>query len=470
MKGLTKEEFLEYTNSNGRNLLHEAAFFGEVGAVRELIKFCKNESISLDLKDSLGYTALELACVRGYRKLNTRLGQSDAEVEDSHLKSSNRSIIVKMLQNESPKNLLLLKNFKREANTPMHWAIYWSDKQLAQYLVQQNPLMLFSLNEDNLVPFEMAFKFRSKLVLKDNKELIDRLAMQVYPQVMSQGLKSLEVSSAGSTTQGLGYNSSTTGPVTAGPIKVYSTNYRAFEVGHLWLEESVVKTLPEMCEAYLIQKVMVFLLMNDRLEAFKKVMKKYTISPFKKKAILNNLNVLHFMTLFSQATTLKNFFKIDFEYEENKKFDWPTVLKIQTAYNLDTPAHLCCRYNRQEVFSELKHLKADLDVFNFRGWRPLDLAPIDSIFFKKERLEKIQHDRKKHTISTKKEVGDFWPSDELFALDMDYDYCFVVSRDKEDAKDSTLTQIFNGVNVDYQEKKEKEKRRRRKAFSNSTSV
>ena len=462
MKGLTKEEFLEYTNANGRNLLHEAAYFGEVGSVRELIQFCKKEAISLELKDARKYTALELACIRGFRKLDRKVGQSDAEVEESHKKPSPRSEIVKMLQQASPNNLLLLKSFKRKVNTPMHWAIYWADKYLAQYLAQQNPLLLFSLNQDKMVPFEMAFKFKSNLVKEYNRELIDQLVMGVYPEVMSRGLKSLggatpASSGVGSANQGLGYS---TGPKTLSgtTVKVFPPNYNAFEVGHLWLDEDVLKKLPGMAEAFLVQKVMVFLLMNDKLEEFVKVMKKYTISPFKRKGIMNNLNVIHFMTLYSQPNTLKRFFTINFEYEFNFKFEWPTVLKISTSDNLDTPAHLCCRYNRKEIFTEFKNLHVDLDAYNFRGWRPLDLAPLQSKFFNQERLEKIQEDRKKNTVITKKEVGDFWPSDELYAIDMEYDYCFVVSRDKEDTKDNTLTEIFKGVNVDYQVQKKEEER------------
>ena len=95
--------------------------------------------------------------------------------------------IAKMLLNASypgsaAKKIINIKYNKlpRKTNTPLHWAIYWADYDLAHLIIHENPKLLFFVNEDNLVPFDMCENVIANVLELKSKIVVDMLLNDIF--------------------------------------------------------------------------------------------------------------------------------------------------------------------------------------------------------------------------------------------------------------------------------------------------
>ena len=68
----------------------------------------------------------------------------------------------------------------KKTNTPLHWAIYWADYDLAHLIIHENPKLLFFVNEDNLVPFDMCENVIANILEMKSKIVVDMLLNDIF--------------------------------------------------------------------------------------------------------------------------------------------------------------------------------------------------------------------------------------------------------------------------------------------------
>ena len=63
---MTSKKLQSYKNTKGRNILHQAAYYGYFKIVADLLSFYEqDDTLNIYEQDEQGYTAFELVCVKG---------------------------------------------------------------------------------------------------------------------------------------------------------------------------------------------------------------------------------------------------------------------------------------------------------------------------------------------------------------------------------------------------------------------
>ena len=147
-----------------------------------------------------------------------------------------------------------------------------------------------------------------------------------------------------------------------------------------------------------------------------------------------------------------------FEGTKNKTVNYGTALSIPTDDNLDTPAHLCSKFDFIRGFRYLKKKGADPHAINLRGFSPLSLCPDDNLefgierkVFRHESMKKIFWDYQKDKFNSLT-----CTSTKLKGYDLPYIYCIVANYEPESAFSSIISNLlvslknrFNG-GITYQ--------------------
>jgi len=154
-------------------MIHIAAYRGSYSILEVLLSECKAEQVNINVRDTNGDTPLELACIRGFD------GNPDDIYEyDNGYKVSRRFRVTQMLleyKNGAGKQEITIKfdELKKGLNSPLHWAIYWTDIDLADIVYQECPEQIFWINKHDMIPFDMSgeketrfLELKSKLVKK----------------------------------------------------------------------------------------------------------------------------------------------------------------------------------------------------------------------------------------------------------------------------------------------------------------
>jgi hypothetical protein len=214
---------------------------------------------------------------------------------------------------------------------------------------------------------------------------------------------------------------------------------------------------------------MAFLVIEDKLDEYLDILKKFDISPFAP-VVLGKFNILHLAVIFSSSRFIRNLTNVDFYSMKKKarvKIDWREVCNIQTRSRLDNVLHLACRYSRIPVFKMFKALGVSLTCINIRGWKPLELAPGGSKFFNNEEqkqqrelfvklrkefiqeqknLSQLKGDTKKEKKKRKaamKKIEEL----RLDSYDVNYDYCVFARCDSNSVTKSTLYKLLENINT-----------------------
>lgn len=246
--------------------------------------------------------------------------------------------------------------------------------------------------------------------------------------------------------------------------KFYPKNYKKLEITN-------GEEIDPVCQAFLVQRVMAFLVIEDKLEEYIEILQMFDIAPFAP-VVLGKFNILHLAVVFSSSRFIKNFVNIKFFHmdkrgKERILINWEEVANIQTNSRLDNVLHMACRYNRIPVYNLFKSLGCSLTSINIRGWKPLELAPGTSKFFINEehnqkrelfvrlRNECIEEQKKLSQLKSdsKKEKKQFNAAMKrieelrLDSYDINYDYCIFANCDSNNVTKSTLYKLLESINT-----------------------
>jgi len=91
---------------------------------------------------------------------------------------------------EGKKKFLINRDTLRDRmNTPLHWAVYWTDIDTAERVFCEFPGQLFYSNKDEQIPFDMCNKISSKMKSLKSKLIVYYLLDDIYLFLQKNGMK-----------------------------------------------------------------------------------------------------------------------------------------------------------------------------------------------------------------------------------------------------------------------------------------
>jgi len=166
---------LSIKDYRNRNLLSNSAYRGSIQVMELLLEAHRKENIPINLLDMNKDDAIYLACIRGYQEIPKETYKSKDENGKDSVTSKRFQCVRMLLNYRNSKGVQELfinkKSLRKGLNSPLHWAIYWADLELAKLTYDCYPDQLFWINSDSYIPFDMCnqakdqlFEYKAKIV------------------------------------------------------------------------------------------------------------------------------------------------------------------------------------------------------------------------------------------------------------------------------------------------------------------
>jgi extradiol dioxygenase family protein len=183
---------------NKRNILHLAARRGSVEILEIILAEMKKNKINPATKDINGDTALDIACIRGFDNNENETYEDkfffpeNPEGQRSRKTSKRFQVIKRLLDfrdNNGKAAFLINRDTLRDRmNTPLHWAIYWSDIDTAERVFCEFPGQLFYSNNEEQIPFDMCNMIAIKMMSLKSKLIVYYLLDDIYLFLLKNGM------------------------------------------------------------------------------------------------------------------------------------------------------------------------------------------------------------------------------------------------------------------------------------------
>ena len=386
--------------------------------------------LSIKPRDNAGETPLDLACIRGFDQ------EDDQNYKKKRLEGGEEATyryhIVKMLLEQTDKNgkqLINIKyrNYQNGSNCPLHWTIYWADYHLSKLFIETNPRLLFLVNSQDCVPFDMALfgsnpAFESQAIIT-----VDFLLDLVYQVLINADKKMIDFKSffrkieedkknlARQMTEMPNSNEKTLASLFAVTSKkdknvvnnsleitknFFSKNeqeskntFKTMLIQRLkkhgkkvtdHSEEEPLEIYKETIElrqtaddrlTYYVQRIIGWYGYFSRASLLINLIKRFNISPFKQLA--SGWSIVHILIRENRYQLLEYFLKAKYKYREsNYEFDLKEVINIPTINYLNSPLHIAAMFNNYESFKLIYQTGlAEVYQLNQRCIKAIDLIP-----------------------------------------------------------------------------------------------
>jgi hypothetical protein len=182
---------------------------------------------------------------------------------------------------------------------------------------------------------------------------------------------------------------------------------------------------------------------------FLELTKKFKVSPFCRSSY--GRSTVHMLCLENQPEFLELILLPNYSYFNSKrKFEIKEAISLTSGFGVNTPIHHACLRNHFECFKLLFDMGAPLDVVNYRGWTPLQLA---------ESKDKFKDIKKEIKTKEMVECVSFEPInkldcsyEKLLKHNSRYHYCIVAVADHIDPEKTTVYKQLEHIQEDWKDK------------------
>ena len=192
-----RKKFLKLRNINQRTLLHIACQRGSIDILEIILHELREHKVNALTFDVNGDSPLDLACIRGFDVNETEKHKDenyypDAEIGFKSKYTSKRYQVVKRLLEYKDHNGKIVFDItkgtcRKRMNTPLHWAIYWTDLELAELVFCEFPAQIFFPNKDDMIPFDMCYQTQSKFLEKKSMIIVYYLLDDIFDWLNKHG-------------------------------------------------------------------------------------------------------------------------------------------------------------------------------------------------------------------------------------------------------------------------------------------
>lgn len=473
-----KNKILVIRNNVRRTLLHIACQRGCVEMVELLLKELKENGIRAMAHDENGDTPLTLAYIRGFGFSSSedymeKDKYPDRPVGQRNRKTSKRYQIVKRLidfRNHKDEVVFSIKDAcKPKKNTPLHWAIYWSDLNLVRITYFEFPAQIFMVNKDKLIPFDMCLECNSQFLQKRSMIIIYSLLDEIFSWLM----KNLNNEDFGKSTKD----------------KDPKLIQKRREIMEKYIKIKTVKQCDELIQSILnnetdedyqelnvlfsnaepkilnhqreitieeygkittfVQRIILWYAFFQSETKFLKLIETFHISPF---AISSKgMATIHLLCTENYHAFLKLILAPKYKYLNEEKdgvFDLTQAINVTTLNNHDTPLHLAAMGRNWRCFRLLHGLGADNHIQNYRGWVALQLADTKMNYFHKIKDKKKQ-DYKEQILNCDPIQQLLCSDKKLQIFDTKFQYCIIATADSANPQQTTVYKQLKNIQHHY---------------------
>ena len=134
-----KRKFLEIRDMRKRTMLHIACQRGSIPILDIILKELRENKVRALRHDVNGDTPLDLACIRGFDARENEMYKQ----EDGTYTSKRYQAVKRLLEYKDWNGKIVFDidktTIRKKMNTPLHWAIYWTDIDLAELVFCEFP-------------------------------------------------------------------------------------------------------------------------------------------------------------------------------------------------------------------------------------------------------------------------------------------------------------------------------------------
>jgi len=491
-----KSKILRQRDPNKKTLLHRSCEEGRVNITNRLIKMFLEEKLPLDSTDDSGSTPLDLACMQGF----------DLIEDQFHLNGPKRGgrfctyryHIVKALlevENSLKKKISSLdrQEYKNcTLNSPLHWAIYWGDYDLAELLIRENPLMLFMINKDDEIPFDMCYRSLNKAFYQLSILTIDNLLDIVFEAMIMSNRDLQNISnyfkSKGGSERIDGISQFLQREVEVdlisdicklfyqGQSKKSSKIFKELKKKRLEInrqdsekinkrseyqkilvhdERAILEPKGDLKRAYYFHRIVNWFAYFDRRIQLHELIQNCELNPFKINR--SGKSVVHVLAEEGRHELLDSILRMKFGYlDPRKRFSLQKSMLIPTRDYLNTPLHLAAMRGQKQVFRKiLEYQLGDVYQLNQRCITPIELAPksdanqlVDMSYWDNIRIElKRQEDEElRKMLDDKLFEGSY---NRITSVNVPYDYALFARCDSLNPSDSIIYKQMLKIQEEY---------------------
>lgn len=461
----------------------------------KLVQMYKQEGISLEQLDNSNSTPLELACIRGFDLIEDQIYLTGPLRAGRH--SSYRYFIVKILLESRDKNEKCLVTLERDKYrdhsiySPLHWAIYWGDFDLAELIIQENPLMLFMINRNDEIPFDMCYRAMNKAFYQMSILCIDSLLDMTFEAIMNSDPQMLNIKNyfknkdkieiinrvgmfvqresesnliftickhffEGESKKG----SKIFEELKERRLRSNRTNLQikvssGIKDIPIHEERSILEPEGVLMLPFYIHRVINWFAYFDRRHQLIELISKYHINPFKVNK--SGKSIVHVLAQEGRADLLSAILDLKYRYiSEKKVFSLAKSILIPTDDYLNSPLHLAAMNNHKQVFKVILQKNiGDVYQLNQRCITPIDLAPkidsnlmIDMSYWDSVRkeIQKQEDSNLAARLLDKKFVNSY---DRITSVRVPFDYAFIVRCDSLNISDSIVYKQMQKIQEEY---------------------
>lgn len=203
-----------------------------------------------------------------------------------------------------------------------------------------------------------------------------------------------------------------------------------------------VRSITRTPQSYIrkIQKICSYLIVFGDIDTLCKFYQAYSLSPFY--PCIGGNSYLHIACIRRNIDFLIKLTSIQYRLSKNstKTIDMNRALQVSTIDTLDTPFHLCAKFDFIRGFQYLKKLGAKFDDINLRGWSPLELARDTNLEFVLEKKDYRLQNIKRYISGTKQEAFNSLTcsNSKLKGYDIPYVYCIIAKNDVNPSRKEAL--------------------------------
>jgi ankyrin repeat protein len=364
-------------------------------------------------------TALDLACIRGFDHhcaetyLDENYFPNKPEGEKAFNTTKRFQIVKRLLEytdHEGRRPFLITNSsIKSGFNTPLHWAFYWADIDLVEILYKCNPALIFKINRNKQIPFDIALQARDKFTSQKSLFIIYYILGEIYIWLTKCGYNDQ--------VNDIEFSSDSVDVNHREEIKKFYFKLKTVEdckkkmdyilyneSAEEWEEDKALykkatltirhpvhglKDLEKNNISGFVQRIFLWFAFFKSETKFLKLMELFNCSPFDISS--QGRAPIHMVCQQGQHDFLALILIPTYKYEDSveEKFNLKTAANCVTDFNQNTALHTAAQSNKWKCYKKLKEIVygIDLQVDNFRGYNSVELSNPKLPYFKTMRKE-----------------------------------------------------------------------------------
>ena len=478
-------KILKMRDQRKRTPLHIVCQKGHLDLYHKVAKEHKKYGVSYDIEDDRGDTPLNLICSHGF---DIPFDLDEDAADSAQQTNTFNKVKTEIIKDLIDKGANIRAACKKNKNTPLHWCVYYGNYEGGIAIFESFPLIILAKNMDKQTPLEILLHGNMKTQFKRKAFALVHTIVQNFSRALFEYNEDFILNNANKDeiskfkaikefkNKGQAFNDiNLLAQLKRASMKnLFDTllAHKASQVDGKYVElldhpdldkdkqdekksllqdsyesqdnlhqdselqkdlHATVKVYDEdkknvLKNHYIIflHKLLIIAVHVKDMTIVKLLIDNFNISPFVKS--IDKLTAIHYAAMKGRRKILEFFLNIHYTYiNSDRKFNIGKQINCLAGKEYDTCLHLAVKHNKLNVIPVLIEKGTDVNIFNFRDLRPLEMNR-DS-FYRTKQLELIIKEEYDNLIAFKDLTNtDSFNLEKLYVVRDNYIY-FITAKD-----------------------------------------